>query len=198
MKDATSNKKWLHTVPGIIAAVGSLIGAIAALLVALHSIGIFQPDDTVQISQTKTEINNGDILLVEDSLEGVFDRMELGIKTRDEDLFKAQWHPTGYKSNLVGGSGIEGASIFHQGSREGWYIKPRTDEVRGHGSQNSYIITCDVTSWKSGEIDEEVYAGVIRYEDRWAVLGIGVGDRSDVSALVYRYRPGEPIQPKDD
>jgi formylglycine-generating enzyme required for sulfatase activity len=133
-------------------------------------------------------------LLKEDTLEGVFDRMELGLKTADESLFKAQWHPTGYELNLAGGSGIEGADIFRQGSREGWYIRPDPNEVRGRGSQDAYVSRCDVVSWKSGSIDDVVYAGVIRFKGRWAVLAIGE-DKSEISELVNRARSGEPIKP---
>jgi len=183
------------TMPSSKLAIASGVGILLVVVfLALWFTGIFGSTEPVRKTKPAEQASSETRLQSDDTLEGIFERMEKGLKAADEKLFRTQWHPTGYKENLVGGSGIEGADVFRQGSREGWFIQPRSNEVRGHGSQDQYIVTCDVVMWKSGKIDEVVYTGIVRYKGNWAVLGIG--DRSEVSQLVNRYSSGKPLQPE--
>ena len=118
--------------------------------------------------------------------EVVFERMEKAIKANNEALFKAQWHPQGYDANLVGDSGLSGASVFEQATRKHWFIKPHLNKRRDYKDGTVYLFPCDVWKWWDSRRVDSVHAAVILKSRRWVVLGAGE-ELEEVEALVQRF-----------
>lgn len=125
-------------------------------------------------------------------INGVFDRMEQALRNKDENAFKAEWHPEGYGKNLVGGSGLSGSSVFRQGSREGWYMK--ADFSKLSKMEDVSIVPCGIWSWEKNKSMDEVTAAVVGHGGKLVVLGAGE-DIEQVRALAKRFLSKAPLAP---
>lgn len=129
-------------------------------------------------------------MLLQDAL---FDNMKKAIETKDEALFKAQWHAEGFEKNLVGGSGLAGSAVFGQGSRKKWYLKADPKKAVAVGETAS-IVPCDVWAWEKEKAVDQVHILAVKEKDAWLVLG--GGEKLDqVRALAERWLKKEPLPP---
>jgi len=130
----------------------------------------------------------------EATVESIFDKMEQALKNGDESLFKAQWHPEGYRNNLVGGSGLAGENVFSQGNGE-WFLKPDMQAVTERDGVR--IIRTDIWSFEEDRAYDEVYTAVVQQDEKFLVLGAGEAI-DEVEALVDRYLSGDPLAAVDE
>lgn len=119
------------------------------------------------------------------ALQEVFARAKKALETKNEALFKAQWHPTGYQKNLVGRSGIPGRAVFGQGARKGWYLRPDPKALVAASKSKQPIIPCLIWSTRRKRPVDKVYALLVRYKKRWVILGAGE-KRKQVEALASK------------
>ena len=127
------------------------------------------------------------------ALAPVFATAEKGIRDLDENVFKSVFHPEGYQKNLVGGSGLAGFKTFRQGTRKGWYLKPRWNEALATGGDTA-LVPCDVFHWADAKVVDRVDAAVVKHQGKWLVLG-GGEKRPEVLALIERWKAREPLAP---
>ncbi len=127
-----------------------------------------------------------------DDVKGVFDRMEQAIRNKDENAFKAEWHPQGYGTNLVGGSGLSGSSLFKQGSYDGWYMK--ADFSKMSKMEDVSIVPCGIWSWEKNKSMDEVTAAVVSRDGKPVLLGAGE-DSEQVRALAKRFLSNASLAP---
>lgn len=120
----------------------------------------------------------------ENKMETIFKKMATALRNQDEPLFQSQWRSDGYNNNLVGSSGLSGQQLFVQGSRKGWYLKPRLAEAVDHAG--AAIIPCDVWSDEQKRAVDEVYAAVVVENKQWLLLGAGE-ELAQVEAMVAHY-----------
>jgi len=119
--------------------------------------------------------------------------MRQALANKDQAAFKALWHPAGYESNLVGGSGIPGGAVFRQGSRKGWYLKPNMAEVTEAGDK-ARVYPCAIWSIERERAVDGVHAFVALVDGVWVLVGAGER-RAEVDALVKRFVEGEELAP---
>jgi hypothetical protein len=165
------------------------------------------PDDFVTVSlsvepdglymtfrpQSKDPIPPGNPCLKPDLavLTARFDAMKEAVERSDEGLFKAQWHAEGYERNLAGGSGIPGAGVFGQGSKERWVLEPDMKSARNPlDSGDVWIVSCAVVSLVEQRTLDVVWILIADGK----VLG-GGEDREDVGALAWRWANKAPLAP---
>jgi hypothetical protein len=127
-------------------------------------------------------------------MERLFQRLEKAIRDAQEPPFKQGWHPDGYAKNLVGGSGLPGASVFRQGSRKQWYLRPDLKALRTTGRGAPYLVPCDIWSWKQNRRVDHVWAALIWHGKAWVILGAGE-KLEEVEALARRYQEKKPLAP---
>jgi hypothetical protein len=126
--------------------------------------------------------------------DALFDHMKKAIQGKDEALFKAQWHPDGYEKNLTGGSGLAGSSVFSQGSRKGWILKPDLAKAESLGEGAASLVPCDIWQWEKGKAVDKVQILAVKTAQGWAVLG-GGEKAEQVRALAERWLKKEPLPP---
>jgi hypothetical protein len=124
----------------------------------------------------------------------LFQRLESAIRDAREAEFKKGWHPEGYAKNLVGGSGLPGQSVFKQGSRKQWYLKPDLKALKTTGRGAPYLVSCEIWSWKQSKAVDHVWAALIWYGKAWVILGAGE-KLAQVEALARRYQEKKPLAP---
>lgn len=127
-------------------------------------------------------------------IHSTFSRMKIALQTKNQELFTKQWHPIGYQTNLVGGSGVPGRGVYSQGSRKRWYLRPNFEKQISL-TNRVVIVPCDIWSWQKKRPVDRVHAVVVRQKARWLVLG--AGERSkEVVALANRYIHNKPLPPQ--
>lgn len=120
----------------------------------------------------------------------VFADLENGIRKTDEELFKKHWRAEGYDKNLVGGSGMSGSSVYKQGSRKKWFLKPDYSKTVRQG--NVEIYQCEVYAWEQSKKVDEIFLAVST-DDRKA---LGGGENfEEVKKLAERFNAGESLEP---
>ncbi|HEX7898740.1 MAG TPA: hypothetical protein VF950_13335 [Planctomycetota bacterium] len=129
-------------------------------------------------------------MLLQDAL---FENMKKAIETKEEALFKAQWHADGFEKNLVGGSGLAGKEVFGQGSRKKWYLKPDLAKAVAV-AETASIVPCDVWAWEKAKAVDQVHILAVKDKDAWIVLG-GGEKIEQVRALADRWLKKEPLPP---
>jgi hypothetical protein len=133
-------------------------------------------------------------------IRALFAKMEQGLRDKKEALFKSQWHPEGYKHNLVGGSGIPGRAVFGQGSRKGWFLKPDLEKLQALPGRlgGPWIVRCDIWSWKKKRAVDEVHALLVYMRDKKRrMVMLGGGERlKEVVALGQRWVKKKRLAPK--
>jgi hypothetical protein len=133
-------------------------------------------------------------------IKALFGKMEQGLREKNEAQFKSQWHPEGYKQNLVGGSGIPGRAVFGQGSRKGWFLRPDLEKLQALPGRlgGPWIVRCDVWSWKKKRTVDEVHALLVHTRDKERrMVMLGGGERlEEVIALGQRWVRKKPLPPK--
>ena len=133
-------------------------------------------------------------------MKRVFDALEKAVRASAEADFEKHWHPAGYATNLVGGSGLPGKRVFEQGSRKGWFLKPDLDKLQALPGRlgGPWIVRCDVWSWKKERAVDEIHALLVhmRGKTRKMVM-LGGGERlEEVIALGRRWVDKKPLAPK--
>ena len=129
------------------------------------------------------------------TVRALFGAMEQAFRKADEAAFKKTWHPAGYEENLVGGSGIPGKSVFRQGSRKGWFLKPDLDKLRTlDASKGVHVVYCPVWSWKQERAVDAVHALLVTTKGALQMLGGGEHE-AEVLALGERYLKDQPLAP---
>lgn len=123
-------------------------------------------------------------------MNDVFADMENGIRKSDEQLFKKHWTAEGYEKNLVGGSGMTGASVFRQGSNKKWFLKPDYSKTVKQGKVEIY--QCEVYAWEQSRKVDEIFLAVSA--DEMKVLG-GGENLEEVKKLAERFNAGESLEP---
>jgi predicted outer membrane repeat protein len=88
------------------------------------------------------------------------------------------------EGGLDGSGGLSGRQLFAQGSRKGWYLKPRLATAVDH--VGAVIIPCDVWSDEQKRAVDEVYAAVVVENKQWLLLGAGE-ELAQVEAMVAHY-----------
>lgn len=130
-------------------------------------------------------------------IKEVLSKLEEAHRTQNKAAAQAAWHPEGWSTNLVGGSGLRGEAAFKQGSREGWYLKPNMDELTNIGrSGKAWFMPCDIWSIKKKQAMDQVVAVVAFHKDKWVVLGAGES-RKEVEALAKRWDEGKALKPPE-
>lgn len=126
-----------------------------------------------------------------------FAKMKAALAKKDAKTFAKQWHPKGYAKNLVGGSGLAGRSVYRQGSRKGWYIKPDFSKLRGVPGRRGgpWIVPCAIWSTKRKRAVDKVWALMVWVEKRSVVLGAGE-KLAQVEALGARWVAKKPLAPR--
>jgi hypothetical protein len=126
--------------------------------------------------------------------EALFDDMKKAIQGKDDALFKAQWHAEGFEKNLTGGSGLAGSSVFSQGVRKGWYLKPDHAKAVALADGAASIVPCEVWQWEKEKAVDKVHILAVKTDKAWVVLG--GGEKLDqVRALAERWLKKEPLPP---
>jgi hypothetical protein len=128
------------------------------------------------------------------AVRALFGAMEQAFRRGDEAAFKKTWVPAGYEENLVGGSGIPGKSVFRQGSRKSWYLKPDLDKLRTLDARKGvHVVYCAVWSWKQEKAVDAVHALLVT---KGSLQMLGGGEReAEVLALGERFLKGQPLPP---
>ena len=125
----------------------------------------------------------------------LFTELRASLEKKDEAAFEALVHPDGLAVNLVGGSGLSGASFFSQGSRKGWYLEADVDKMTSVQRGNKvWIVPCAVWSIDKKKAVDAVFAAVVYRDARWVWLGAGE-KRAEVEALARRFEAGEALAP---
>lgn len=124
----------------------------------------------------------------------LFASLEKGIREAQEALFKQGWHPDGYAKNLVGGSGLPGASVYRQGTRKQWYLKADLKALKTTGRGAPYLVPCDIWSWAKDKAVDHVWAALIWQGKAWVILGAGE-KLAEVEALARRFQEKKPLDP---
>ena len=124
-------------------------------------------------------------------MNGVFADLENGIRNSNEELFKKHWTTDGYNKNLVGGSGMTGESVFRQGSRKKWFLKPDYSKTVKQGKVEIY--QCEIYAWEKSKAVDEIFLAVSADDKK--VLG-GGENLDEVKNLADRFNAGEPLEPK--
>jgi hypothetical protein len=131
----------------------------------------------------------------ESAPESVFDAIDKALAESDEAAFLALWHPAGYGTNLVGGSGMAGGRFFAQGSRKKWYLKPELPKATKF-SDDVRVFPCDIWSREKNRSVDHVHAVIVRREGRWVIVGAGE-KREQVDALANRVVQGKELTAPD-
>ncbi len=129
------------------------------------------------------------------SMKRMYKKMKAAMGKKEEAAFKAQWHPRAYATNLVGGSGLPGKSVYRQGTRKGWYLKPQMAKLRGLPMRRGgpWIVPTLIWSDKKGKAVDMVYVLIV-YKKKWMILG--GGERlAEVEALGKRWVDKKPLAP---
>jgi hypothetical protein len=127
------------------------------------------------------------------AVRALFGAMEQGFRKGDEAAFKKTWVPAGYEENLVGGSGIPGKSVFRQGSRKSWFLKPDLDKLRTLDAKKGvFVVYCSVWSWTKERAVDAVHALLVTTKGTLQMLGGGERE-AEVLALGERYLKGQPL-----
>jgi|CXWL01.1.fsa_nt_gi hypothetical protein len=125
-------------------------------------------------------------------VDAVFSRMEKALRARDAAAFKVLWHAEGLARNVVGRSGISGASFFEQGSFKKWFPKPDLGQVLIR--EDTAVVTCLIWSWEREEAVDRVTFVLVKQGEGWVVLG-GGENRAEALALADRWRNNEFKEP---
>ena len=123
MEQQGSPRRWWQTLPGVLTALGTLIGALAALIVALDQVGFFEEEkekvvsettisdsvpnhepspekaQSVQVEPKTQEAAHNEII---ESVWEVAKRRERGIASQDVDLVMGLTHPNVRVTNPAG------------------------------------------------------------------------------------------------
>jgi hypothetical protein len=126
-------------------------------------------------------------------MKRLFASLEKGLREAREPLFKSGWLPESYATNLVGGSGLPGSSVYRQGTRKKWYLKPDLDALQTTGRGAPFIVPCDIWAWEKGKAVDKVHAALI-YKKGWIILGAGE-KLAQVQALAKRWQEKKPLAP---
>jgi hypothetical protein len=117
-----------------------------------------------------------------------FEQLRVSLEKKDKTLFLKYWHPRGFKKNLVGSSGLPGVGVFKQGSRKGWYLKPKMSTLKARGTHGA-IVFCAIWSTRRKRAVDGVHAYVVWHNKRWVVLAAGES-KKQVEALIKREQAG--------
>ena len=128
------------------------------------------------------------------ALQAVFESMEKDIKDKEEAPFKARWQADSYEKNLVGGSGLSGSSVFSQGARKKWFLKPDLGRAKVLEDGAAVIVPCDIWAWEKQKAVDKVDLLLVKDKDGYLVLG-GGEKRDQVDALASRWLKKEPLDP---
>ncbi|MEO8705474.1 MAG: hypothetical protein ABI867_35915 [Kofleriaceae bacterium] len=132
----------------------------------------------------------------QDAMLAPFAAMEKALRASDEPGFKARWYPDGYTKNLIGGSGISGASVYAQGSRKSWYLKPDLAKLTVLAGGAVAIVGCDIWSWDKERAVDHVDAVIVKIGNEYVMLG-GGEKRAEVDALAKRWIAKKPLAAKE-
>lgn len=116
----------------------------------------------------------------------LFQTMKIALEKKDQATFASQWDSRGYKSNLVGSSGLPGRAVFSQGSRKAWYLKPdfkKTTTV----TKEILVLPCAIWSLKAKRAVDEVHAVIVLVKEKWLILGAGE-NKKEVLSLAQKYK----------
>ena len=127
-------------------------------------------------------------------MQKIFDKMQEALRKQQEPAFAKQWHPLGYQTNLVGGSGLPGRRVYRQGSRKQWFLRPDFKKLRSAGRGDTpWIVPCKVWSWKKQRAVDKVWAVLVYHHKRFVMLG--GGERLEqVTALARRWHEKKPLE----
>ena len=116
------------------------------------------------------------------SMKRMYKKMKAAMGKKEEAAFKAQWHPRAYATNLVGGSGLPGKSVYRQGTRKGWYLKLQMAKLRGLPMRRGgpWIVPTLIWSDKKGK------APVARAQLQAPCTSTGT--RRSTSTSTYQYK----------
>ena len=129
----------------------------------------------------------------------IFSAIKTALEKKKEDAFRHHWDPSGYKDNLVGGSGLSGQAVFQQGSRKGWFLKPELNSLRAiyRNPGSPMIVRCDIWSRAKRKKVDRVFAVLVQTREKHArrvLLGAGEKEK-EVLALAHRWVKGNKLKP---
>lgn len=120
------------------------------------------------------------------SLQKTFKELKVALQKKQIKRFKKYWYSKGFEKNIVGPSGLSGTSVYRQGSRKVWHLKPVLRGIRWIKKEKIAILPCLIWSSRRKRAVDKIQVALIRMKTHWLVLGGGESFK-EVKQLAKKY-----------
>ena len=129
---------------------------------------------------------------IQRAIQSVFDTINQSFQDKDEDLFRAQWHPYGYEKTLGGGLMLPGSIIYDNGRSGNYEMRVLIDEIQTY--QGNYVVPVDVWQLAPEEgIYRRVFALMLTKDQKRFIILTMSPYKSDLMTITDRIQTQDPL-----